>query len=134
MAARLHGEAFTEQPRLTENLHSGDRYNAACTAALAGCGKGKDAGGLGEAERDRLRGQALTWLQADLAAWRKHLEKEPKARATVLRQMQHWQANADLAGVRGAQALARLPEAEQHRWQKLWQEVAALRKLAAEAK
>ncbi len=45
--------------------------------------------------------------------------------------MQHWQQDKDFAGVRGPKALARLPEAERHEWQKLWQDVAALRQGAA---
>jgi hypothetical protein len=39
-----------------------------------------------------------------------------------------------LAGVRGPEALARLPEAERPEWQKLWEEVAALQKRAAGSK
>jgi hypothetical protein len=38
--------------------------------------------------------------------------------------MRHWLADADLAGVRGPEALARLPASEQQSWQKLWNEVA----------
>ena len=48
-----------------------DRYNAACTAALAGCGQGVDADKLDAKERARLRQQALDWLRADLKAYRK---------------------------------------------------------------
>jgi hypothetical protein len=46
--------------------------------------------------------------------------------------MQHWLDDSDLAGVRGADALARLPEAERPEWQKLWEEVEAMRRRAAE--
>jgi serine/threonine-protein kinase len=131
-AARFYAEAFEAEPKLADDLRAGHRYDAACTAALAGCGQGKDADKLDDAERARLRRQALTWLRADLAAWCLLLEKGPnKAGPDVLRTMQHWQGDADFAGVRGPDALARLPEAERPRWQKLWEEVAALRKRAA---
>src|SRR5262249_46687104 len=75
----------------------------------------------------RLRQLALGWLRADLEAWGRLLEKAPdKARtaagvAGVLRQ---WQEDGDLAGVRGAEAIGKLPEAERQPGQKLWADVA----------
>jgi serine/threonine protein kinase/tetratricopeptide (TPR) repeat protein len=133
-AARFYAEAFAAEPKLAAELHS-YRYNAACSAALAGCGQGKDANKLDEPERARLRRQAVTWLQADLAAWRTLLEKDPnKAGPTVLKTMQHWQGDTDFTGVRGPDTLARLPEAERPVWQTLWEEVAALQQRAAGSK
>jgi serine/threonine protein kinase/Flp pilus assembly protein TadD len=131
-AARFYGEGFAAQPALADDLSSGRRYNAACAAALAGCGQGLDAAGLDEKERARLRQQALDWLRADLGAWRRLLEKDPdKARPAVIQQMQHWLGDTDFAGVRGEAALGKLPEAERSRWQQLWGEVEALRRGAA---
>jgi serine/threonine-protein kinase len=128
-AARCYGEAFADQPPLAEDLTSGHRYNAACAAALAGCGQGKDAAGLDEKERARLRRQALDWLRADLGAWRRLLEKEPdKARPAVATTTQHWLKDDDFAGVRGEAALGKLPEAERHAWRKLWADVAEVRR------
>jgi hypothetical protein len=127
-AVRFYEEAFTAQPGLV----AGNRYNAACAAALAGCGQEEDAKRLDDKERTRLRRQALDWLQADLAACRQLLEKEPaKAGPAVMQQMQHWQNDADFVGVRGSEALERLPAAERLDWQKLWQEVEALRQRPA---
>jgi tetratricopeptide (TPR) repeat protein len=60
-SARLYADAFSAQPRLAEGVPFA-RYNAACAAALAGCGKGADAPDA-EAERARLRDQALKWLR-----------------------------------------------------------------------
>jgi hypothetical protein len=131
-AARWYGEAFAAQPALADDLASGHRYNAACAAALAGSGQGKDAGKLDDKERSRLRKQALDWLNADLRAWRGLLEKElAKAGPAVAQQLAHWLEDTDLAGVRGEPALARLPAVERGDWQKLWQEVEALRQRAA---
>jgi hypothetical protein len=39
--------------------------------------------------------------------------------------MQHWLRDGDFNGVRGPEALAKLPEAERAGWQKLWADVAA---------
>jgi hypothetical protein len=63
------------------------------------------------------------------------LEKEPdKARPLVVNRMAHRLREPDFAGVRGTEALAKLPEAERADWTKLWQDVAALGKQAAEGK
>jgi eukaryotic-like serine/threonine-protein kinase len=130
-AVRLFADAFAADATLVEMLDA-YRYRAARAAAQAGCGQGQDAAGLDDKERARLRKQAFDWLHADLSAWRRRLEKEPdKARPAVAKTMQHWLADPDFAGVRGAAALARLPEAERPRWQQLWVEVELLRRRAA---
>jgi serine/threonine protein kinase/Flp pilus assembly protein TadD len=125
-AACFYNEAFAGQPALAEKLgEPGSRYDAACAAALAGCGQGKDADECDDKERARLRRQALNWLRADLAAWQKLLEKEPdRASAAAAPQLAHWLEDTDFAGVRGEQALAKLPEAERRDWQQLWNDVA----------
>jgi tetratricopeptide (TPR) repeat protein len=120
-AARLYAEAFAAQPTLADNLQKGHRYNAACAAALAGCGKGEEGFRLPEQHHSKWRKQALTWLQADLDAWRRLFEKDPdKVRPVIIGKMQHWQSDADFAGLRGQEALARLPDSERLAWQKLW--------------
>jgi tetratricopeptide (TPR) repeat protein len=122
-AARFYEEAFVAQPKLAERPNS-HRYNAACVAALAGCGQGKDADRLDGKERAGLRRQALDWLRADLAAWGRLLEKEPdKTGPALAKTMQHLQQDSDFTGVRGPEALAKLPEAERQEWQKLWADV-----------
>jgi serine/threonine-protein kinase len=127
-AARFAADAFAADPRRAEDLVRASRYNAACAAALAGCEKGNDAAGLGDQERARLRAQARDWLAADLAAWRVRLASgNPEDRALVRAQMEHWQKDGDFAGVRGDEALAKLPEAERAAWRKLWADVDALR-------
>jgi serine/threonine-protein kinase len=124
-AACFYQEAFAAQPALATDLQAGHRYNAACAAALAGCGQGKDAAKLDDKERARLRRQALDWLRADLDAWRRLLDRLPdKDRPVLIKQMQDWQSDVDFAGLRGPQALARLPDAERPAWQILWADVA----------
>jgi serine/threonine-protein kinase len=132
-ATRFYADAFAAEPKLADDLDAQHRCNAACAAALAGCGQGEDAAKLDDQERTRLRRQALDWLRADLAQYAAMVDKGPApARATVQQQMAHWQQDPDFAGVRG-DALAKLPEAERPPWQKLWAEVEALRQRAAKA-
>jgi WD40 repeat protein len=134
-ATRLYAEAFTADPRLTEDLGPGGRYDAACFAALAAAGQGNDAATLGQLEQARLRRQAHDWLRADLQHWTKTLQAgKPEGRSAVLQQMQHWQRDADLAGVRDRAALAALPEEERRSWEQLWADVAALRDRAQQGK
>jgi tetratricopeptide (TPR) repeat protein len=126
-AARFYADAFAAEPERAGDRPSDPRYNAACAAALAGSGQGEDADMLDTKERACLRQQALDWLRADLAAWHKALEGDrSKAAMAVRQQMQHWLKDADFAGVRGPQVLAKLPEGERLEWQRLWDDVAEL--------
>jgi serine/threonine-protein kinase len=131
-AVRLYIEAFTVDPKQAEDLRAGHRYSAACAAALAGCGQGKDADKLDAHERSRLRQSALRWLQADLALHGKRMSSGNSAdRASVDEKMRHWQSDSDLAGFRDHDGLRKLPEDERRQWQKLWEDVEALCKSAA---
>jgi tetratricopeptide (TPR) repeat protein len=124
-AARFYEEAFAEQPKLAENLQAFHRYNAAGAAALAGCGQGKDVAGLDDKERARLRRLALDWLRADLEARRGQLKSWWLGAAGQARQaVRHALEAPDFAGVRGPEALARLPEAERQSWHRLWDDAA----------
>jgi serine/threonine-protein kinase len=135
-AARFYSDAFASDPKLADDLGSGhryNRYNAACAAALAGCGQGKEAPSVDDQEGARLRRQALTWLRADLDAWAKLLDDAtPEQRAQAAEMLKHWQEDTDLAGVRDKEALEKLPEGEREAWGALWTEVEALRQKAAE--
>jgi eukaryotic-like serine/threonine-protein kinase len=132
-SAKFYAEAFAEQPKLADDLRQTYRYNAACAAARAGTGQGKDGKSLGEEEKARWRREALDWLRAHLAAWGKRLAKEPAQANLVRSLLAHWQEDSDLAAVRDEDALARLPAEERERWQRLWRDVADLLKRADEA-
>jgi serine/threonine protein kinase/Flp pilus assembly protein TadD len=122
-AARWYGEAFAREPQWANDLNAQHRYNAACAAALAGCGRGEDAAKLGDQERARLRGQALAWLRADLSLLAKRVAgRLPEGRAAAQKALRHWLEDTDFAAVRGA-ALAKLPETEQQAWRQLWADV-----------
>src|SRR5262249_32618594 len=62
-AARFYADAFAAKPKLMPAQQVFFRYNAACAAVLAAAGKGEDASNLDAKEKDRLRHQALAWLQ-----------------------------------------------------------------------
>ncbi len=130
-AARLWAEALAADPRFGDDRQAGHRYNAACAAALAGCGQGADDPRPDGAARARLRGQALGWLEAERAAWAKVLDSgDARARPLVRETLEHWRADPDLAGVRDPAAIRSLPAGEQSAWQSLWADVDRLLKRA----
>jgi tetratricopeptide (TPR) repeat protein len=126
-AAKLFADSFAA-PEMASHQAVPTHYSAACAAALAGSGQGKDAGHLDDQERSRLRRQAVDWLRLDLAAWTKFCDgNNPNlARAEAARALQVWQAEACLASLRDKDALAKLPPAERAMCQKLWADVVAL--------
>ena len=131
-ATRLFAKAFAERPALADDLASSRRYNAGCSAALAGCGKGRDEPPPGPADRARFRAQALDWLKADLAARAQHVDGIPTpARAEMVKQfLRNWQNDPDLAAVRDPKELAKLPEPERQQWHAFWADVDADRQQA----
>jgi serine/threonine-protein kinase len=122
-AARLYRDAMALDPKLAEDLTAGNRYNAACCAALAGAGKGEDAPPLGEPERARWRKQAVEWLKADLS---RRAEQDRAGTPEVRQNLLHWKRDTDLIGIRDAAAIAALPADEQAACRALWAEVDAL--------
>ncbi|MCI0377588.1 MAG: protein kinase, partial [Gemmataceae bacterium] len=130
-AARLYADAFVADPSLAADPGSATRYNAACYAALAGAGLGKDAADLSADDKARLRKQARDWLNADLALWTKRLsDAKLEDRAHIEKTLRHWQTDADLAGIRDASAVAKLPVEERQDCANLWAAVEMLRKRA----
>jgi hypothetical protein len=126
-AARFWAEAMEADPKLGDDRRGGHRYNAACAAALAASGQAKDEPLSGATTTAKLRSQAFDWLKAELAAWAKILESgPPEARPAIAQILDHWLRDNDLAGIRAAEALAILPEADRKEWQALWAEVEAL--------
>jgi hypothetical protein len=51
-------------------------------------------------------------------------------RAALLLPLEHWQKDADLASVRDAESLNKLPDHERDAWRRLWADVDALRRKA----
>jgi tetratricopeptide (TPR) repeat protein len=132
-AARFCRDAFTAEPKFAEDVPTSNRFAAACVAALAGCGKGKDADEVDDEQRALWRRQALEWLRQDLTWWGKVVEKgNAQTNAQVRLRMRSWQTTANLAGVRDKVGLARLPGEERKQWQRLWSDVDALLRRAGE--
>jgi serine/threonine-protein kinase len=128
-AARLYAEAFAADPKLADDPRTVHRYNAGSAAALAALAQGKDASQLDDTQKASLRKQALHWLRADLAACAKLLASNPPAARDYVRErLQLFQQDSDLAGFRNKDALAKLPAEERAAWEKLWADVADLRK------
>jgi serine/threonine-protein kinase len=127
LAARLWAEAMDSDPKVADSRNPQHRYNAACAAALAADGQGKDDPAPDDAAKLKLRQQALAWLKAELAVWTRFVESgPPQARAFIAQTLDHWQKDTDLAGVRETDALGKLPEAERDAWRALWDEVGKL--------
>jgi eukaryotic-like serine/threonine-protein kinase len=127
-AAGLYAAAFAADPKLADDWKADHRYTAAFIAALAAAGQGDEAAQLDDAERTRLRRQALDWLRAHLALLTRQIESAN--RAATLQSLRHWQQDSDLATVRDAGSLAKLPDAERKEWEALWADVEALLKRA----
>ncbi|MFO0888265.1 MAG: serine/threonine-protein kinase [Isosphaeraceae bacterium] len=122
LAVRLCAEALAADPSLAADRQTQLAYSAACAAALAAAGEGKDDPAPDGAARAALRHKALNWLKSELNAWEPFLTAS-KERAFVLQVLRHWQQDPDLASVRDPDALSRLTEAERAAWQSLWAEV-----------
>ncbi len=123
-AVRFLTEAFQADSKLADDMEAGNRYNAACSAALAGVGKSKDEPPPSEAAKAKLRQQALIWLTDDLASWIKQLASgSSQSKASANQMLQHWKIDPDLAGIRDDEALNRLPEKEREALRSLWAEV-----------
>ena len=126
-AARLRAEAMAIDPKLGDARQPQHRYDAACAAALAGSGQGKDDPPPDDASKTKLRRQAFDWLKAELSAWTKVLDSgPPQARPFIAQTLQHWKVDSDLAAIRDPAALAKLSEAERKDWQALWFSVDAM--------
>jgi serine/threonine-protein kinase len=128
-ATRFYTAALAAKPPLPAPEQARHRYNAACSAALAAAGQGRDADKLDAREKTRLRRQALAWLRENL---KQHNQEPADGDARALKELsktlQDWRTDEDLASVRDPEALARLSETEQASWRQLWADVEGLLK------
>jgi eukaryotic-like serine/threonine-protein kinase len=124
-SARLYADSFATEPSLANDPERGRRYRAACMAASAGCGRGKDASNLNDEERARLRDQARQWLLAEVAAWGKKIDSDPAAKESAENALKRWLNDPDLAGLREPDLLEKLPVAESRACREMWREISA---------
>ncbi len=123
-AARLWGEALAAVPKIGDDRQAQHRYNAACSAALAAIARSKEEAATDGAASAKFRRQALDWLKAELSAWeRVVMAGGPDAREAVARTLAHWKADADLASIRDARELAKLPIGERAALGQHWSDV-----------
>jgi tetratricopeptide (TPR) repeat protein len=123
-AARLYAAALAADPKLAEDRESGHRFSAASAAAQAAASHDDGADALGGPERARLRQQARDWLHAEIAAWGRALDEGRAERTRASIAFRSWQTSGSLAGIRDAEAQAKLPPEEQEACRALWREVA----------
>jgi hypothetical protein len=72
-------------------------------------------------------------VRADLALRGKQVETTPQQREAARKDLRHWRVDYCLSSLRDPAALKKLPEAERGDWEKLWADVEATLKKAAEA-
>ena len=131
VATRFYAEALEADPKLGDSRSTGPRYKAACAAALAGAGRGKDVPAPDDDAKSGLRAQALGWLKAELIAWDEVVKTgSGPLKAEVGPTLRHWKEDQDLDGVRKPNELAKLPEGEREGWLAFWRDVDALIKQA----
>lgn len=117
--ARLLARVVDSSPELAAQF----RRFAVIPAAMAGCGIGKDAPTLVGTDRERWLARARQWVREELAAATAASGAE-QTRARARMTLAAWLAASDLACVRDAAALSRLPTAEQQEWKELWEQAA----------
>jgi hypothetical protein len=114
-AARHFAAAAAARPAVAQEYEF--LFSVACAAARAAAAAADDA------ERARLRRQALDGLRASLAALSR--PDGGTTRDAIRQEVADWGFHPAFAGLRDPAALANLPAAERAEWTKFWEEAAA---------
>jgi tetratricopeptide (TPR) repeat protein len=122
--ATLYAAAFADNPRLADDTRCDHLALAANAAACASAGQGTDAANLDETEKTKWRQTAHEHLRAKFTAVMQSVQQLKMERTVAARYLTHWQREPDLAAVRDASRIAKMPKNEQQDWRKLWKEVA----------
>ena len=126
-STRFFAEALAEDSSLAGDRPALNRYNAACVAALAAGGRGRDDPPPDDAAKAALRKRALDWLKAELSAWKRVAMAGGTAdKEAIVGALTHWKADADLAGIRDAPHLAKLSDQDRSALERLWSDVDGL--------
>lgn len=123
-SAQLYSDALKADPGLIKRASSVVRYDAACSAALAGTGRGKDTALLDEKDKAHWRDQSRAWLRSELADLAPKVKSIwPWVRNQACQILDHWTKDPDLERVREVQSLGELGAEERKEWEILWGEV-----------
>jgi len=119
-AAALYRDALERQPALQDSrdilVGQSQRYYAACSAALAGLGKGEDAADLDSASRARWRHRAIKWLHEDLAALqRKYSTENQQSSKRLAQALKSWRRGA-LKFLENEETMTAIPASEIQAW------------------
>jgi eukaryotic-like serine/threonine-protein kinase len=126
-AVGLWAEALDSQPDLGEDRQAQHRYNAACAVARLVAGDDKNEPSPDAARSALLRQRAMKWLKIELDTWAKLLDEgKPDDAATVAFTLAYWRTDSELASIRDAAVLDKIPADERKDWRDLWSEVDAL--------
>ena len=126
-AGRLYAVILAEPPQRLSGFRFDLRSHAARSAALAGNGRGADAGELTPGERAEWRARARRWMRDDLALCSKALETESGPAIGIIKtRLQNWRTDSEFDGIRNAENLKSLTSEEQRDCRELWQEVEAM--------
>ena len=104
-----------------------NRYNAACAAARAAAGEGRVTKPLDEAGKAELRKKAVKWLAADVSGWKGLLDATMGVPPDHMIEVLAWaKQDGDLACIRDAEFVSKLPADEQKSVNALWTDLDAL--------
>jgi serine/threonine-protein kinase len=123
-ATAFYRAAFAASPRHADDLVAGHRLAAARAAARAADAAARQPKPPAKPVLASLRGSALEWLRADLAARRAQASSGDvgaagDARATLAL----WRCDSQLAALRDGAELDKLPPGERDGWRALWHDV-----------
>ena len=123
---RQRHAVLTEKKRLSNELPK-QSLGFVVTRDACVVGAGIDAN---DADADRLRSlrtKSLSWLQAEVTAWKHNIAQgPPEAGAQAAAVMRDWLSDSSFDAMRGPVELSRFDPAESHGWQELWQDVRTL--------
>jgi serine/threonine-protein kinase len=123
-SAELYAEGLSADSKTANGTPLNHRYLAACAAAMAASTTDSN-----DAERAKLRKEAITWLNEELM----NLGKQSAAnRSTVRRAIQLWQKCSHLQSLRDPAAISNLPLDERRECTRFWSDVASLSKRIAD--
>ena len=126
-SARLYATACAADPKYANDASTfARRYDAARSAALAGCGQGADAPADASA-RAALREQGLVWLETNRKLLARRLASGARNdQQYVASQLSAWLAEKDLAGVRQGTSQHDWAPSEAAAWSAFWSEIEAM--------